>query len=32
MSFEEAAELAYFGAEVLHPAAILPAAHRRQPA
>ncbi len=24
ISFEEAAELAYFGAEVLHPATILP--------
>ena len=28
VSFEEAAELAYFGAKVLHPATILPAVRR----
>jgi aspartate kinase len=31
MSFEEAAELAYFGAKVLHPATLLPAMRRNIP-
>ena len=31
ISFEEAAELAYFGAKVLHPATILPAVRRNIP-
>jgi aspartate kinase len=31
MSFDEAAELAYFGAKVLHPSTILPAVHRDIP-
>jgi aspartate kinase len=31
ISFEEAAELAYFGAKVLHPATILPAVHKNIP-
>src|SRR5208283_711479 len=31
ISFEEAAELAYFGAKVLHPAAILPAVQKSIP-
>jgi aspartate kinase len=31
ISFEEAAELAYFGAKVLHPATILPAVQRNIP-
>lgn len=31
MTFQEAAELAYFGAEVLHPATILPAVERGIP-
>jgi aspartate kinase len=31
ISFEEAAELAYFGAKVLHPATILPAIHKSIP-
>jgi aspartate kinase len=31
ISFEEAAELAYFGAKVLHPATILPAVHKSIP-
>ncbi len=31
LSFEEAAELAYFGAEVLHPTSILPAMHKGIP-
>jgi len=31
VSFEEAAELAYFGAKVLHPATILPAVRRNIP-
>jgi aspartate kinase len=31
MSFQEAAELAYFGAKVLHPATILPAVERNIP-
>jgi aspartate kinase len=31
MSFQEAAELAYFGAKVLHPATILPAIERNIP-
>ena len=31
ISFEEAAELAYFGAKVLHPATILPAVKRNIP-
>ncbi len=31
MSFDEAAELAYFGARVLHPATILPAVRRKIP-
>ncbi len=31
LSFKEAAELAYFGAKVLHPSTILPAMHRRIP-
>ena len=31
ISFEEAAELAYFGAKVLHPATILPAAQTNTP-
>ncbi len=31
ISFEEAAELAYFGAKVLHPATILPAVQKNIP-
>jgi aspartate kinase len=31
ISFEEAAELAYFGAKVLHPATLLPAIHKNIP-
>ena len=31
MTFREAAELAYFGAKVLHPATILPAVQRNIP-
>ena len=31
ISFEEAAELAYFGAKVLHPATLLPAIHQNIP-
>ena len=31
ISFEEAAELAYFGAKVLHPATILPAVKKNIP-
>jgi aspartate kinase len=31
MSFEEAAELAYFGAKILHPASIWPAQHYKVP-
>lgn len=31
MSFEEAADLAYFGAKVLHPASIAPAMHKNIP-
>lgn len=31
LSFEEAAELAYFGAKILHPASIWPAQHYRIP-
>jgi len=31
ISFEEAAELAYFGAKVLHPAAVLPAVEKNIP-
>jgi len=31
LSFEEAAELAYFGAKVLHPATVLPAVQRNIP-
>ena len=31
ISFEEAAELAYFGARVLHPATLLPAIHKNIP-
>ncbi len=31
ISFEEAAELAYFGAKVLHPATILPAVQKSIP-
>lgn len=31
ISFEEAAELAYFGAKVLHPATLLPAMHKNIP-
>src|SRR5271154_7058052 len=31
ISFDEAAELAYFGAKVLHPATVLPAIHRNIP-
>ena len=31
VSFEEAAELAYFGAKVLHPATILPAVKKNIP-
>jgi len=31
ISFEEAAELAYFGAQVLHPATILPAVRKKIP-
>ena len=31
MSFDEAAELAYFGAKVLHPASLLPAIHKNIP-
>lgn len=31
ISFEEAAELAYFGAKVLHPATVLPAVHKDIP-
>src|SRR5258708_36583850 len=31
ISFEEAAELAYFGAKVLHPATILPAGQKSIP-
>jgi len=31
ISFDEAAELAYFGAKVLHPATVLPAIHKNIP-
>ena len=31
ISFEEAAELAYFGAKVLHPATLLPAIQKNIP-
>jgi aspartate kinase len=31
LSFDEASELAYFGAEVLHPATLLPAIHKKIP-
>ena len=31
ISFDEAAELAYFGARVLHPATIMPAVHKKIP-
>ena len=31
ISFDEAAELAYFGAKVLHPATILPAVRKKIP-
>src|SRR5262249_57505850 len=31
ITFEEAAELAYFGAKVLHPATLLPAIHKNIP-
>src|SRR5690606_5969996 len=31
LSFEEAAELAYFGAKILHPASIWPAQHYKAP-
>ena len=31
ISFEEAAELAYFGAKVLHPATVLPAIRKNIP-
>ncbi len=31
ISFEEASELAYFGAKVLHPSTLLPAVHKRIP-
>jgi aspartate kinase len=31
LSFDEAAELAYFGAKILHPASILPAKHKNIP-
>ena len=31
ISFDEAAELAYFGAKVLHPATVLPAIQKKSP-